>query len=306
MIVGNRDMNAPDYPPKSRKGRRISNLAVRWESGAKIDDSQCGFRVYPKSVMKLKCWAGRYGYETEVLTRAAWAGVAIVHVPVTCSYDIAGGRISHLNPTKDTLRGICMHLALLARSWFPFVRRVDTETHPVATGTIWSRLMRWFNPVRAWREVRHDPEGRQRFAFGLAVGVFISNFPVYGIHTLLALYAAKKLKLHPVPMVVGSHLSTPPLTAPLVILSIAFGHLTLYGKWPSLSSYHTDTWGEYVHLLQSVLGQFVIGSLIFGAILAAATYGITRACLYFARDESADDENEVASPAAEPSTGTRQ
>ncbi len=303
LVVGDRDMNAPDYPAKSRKGRRISNFAVKLESGAKVSDSQCGFRVYPLAAMKyLECFSGRYGYETEILTRAAWAGVPIRHAPVTCAYEIAGGRISHLHPTKDTFRGICMHLALLARACLPFVKRIDPDSPVVETGTIWARLMRWFNPVRAWREVRNDPEGRQRFAFGLALGVFISNFPVYGIHTLLALYAAKKLKLHPVPLVVGSHLSTPPITAPMVILSIAFGHLAMYGEWPSLKSYHTDSWGAYVHLLQSVLGQFVIGSLIFGLILSAATYGITRACLHFAKEEDVTEESPIPGPTETPAT----
>ena len=47
MVLGVRDETAPDYPAKSRLGRRISNLAIRLESGARVRASQCGFRVYP-------------------------------------------------------------------------------------------------------------------------------------------------------------------------------------------------------------------------------------------------------------------
>ena len=290
LIVGNRDMTAPDYPPKSKTGRRVSNLMVRWESGLKVPDSQCGFRVYPLDLVKqLPCNVGRYGFETEILTRTAWAGVEVIPVPVRCKYDIAGGRISHLHPTKDTLRGIAMHLWLLLRAFIPFTRRLDDPEHRRLTGTIVFRLMRWFNPVRAWQEVKHDPDGRSRFAFGLALGVFISNFPVYGIHTIMALYAAKKLKLHPVPLVVGSHLSTPPLTAPLVVLSIATGHLILKGSWPSLHAYTTETWGQYVWMLHKVMWEFIVGSLVFGAVTAGLTYVITLACLWFAKEETPSD-----------------
>jgi glycosyltransferase involved in cell wall biosynthesis len=300
LIVGDRDMTAPDYPEKSRKGRRISNWCVWAESGLIISDSQCGFRVYPLEPMQfVHGHARRYGYETEILTRAAWAGIEVVSIPVRCAYDVPGGRISHLNPTIDTLRGIRMHLWLLFRTCLPFTKRVDTDRQPVMTGTAWYRLMRWFNPVRAWREVRHEPEGRQRFALGLSMGVFISNFPVYGIHTIMALWAAKKFKLHPVPLVVGSHLSTPPLTAPLIVLSIATGHLVLHGHWPGLHQYHQDSWTDYLWLMKSVLWEFVIGSLVFGFATAVLTYAITRACLVFAREDdgTGDDEPIEAPPA---------
>ncbi len=149
LIVGDRDQTASDYPSKSRAGRRISNLMVRIESGLDVSDSQCGYRVYPLGrLANLSCHVGRYGYETEILTRFAWAGGEMRHVPVRCIYDVPGGRISHLHPRNDTLRGIAMHAWLLVRSLLPIgVKRIDAPS-PRPTGTIWHRAMRKLRPTR--------------------------------------------------------------------------------------------------------------------------------------------------------------
>src|SRR4051794_12803398 len=87
LIIGTRDDDAPDYPSRSRLGRRASNLFVWMESGLRVNDSQCGFRVYPLELLRLvNCRAGRYGFETEIITRAGWAGAGVREVPVSCTY----------------------------------------------------------------------------------------------------------------------------------------------------------------------------------------------------------------------------
>src|SRR3712207_8072368 len=40
------------YPKKSRLGRRLSNLFIRMESGVRVEDSQCGMRVYPLGLVE--------------------------------------------------------------------------------------------------------------------------------------------------------------------------------------------------------------------------------------------------------------
>lgn len=148
LIVGDRDIESDDYPAKSRAGRRISNLLVKIESGLIVSDSQCGFRVYPLELaIALPCHEGRYSYETEILTRYAWAGGEVRHVPVRCIYDVPGGRISHLNPRSDTLRGISMHAWLLGRSILPIgVKRIASREF-APTGTIWRRATRRLRPA---------------------------------------------------------------------------------------------------------------------------------------------------------------
>ncbi len=44
LVLGLRDESAPGYPSNSKLGRRLSNLAIRMESGHRVEDSQCGMR----------------------------------------------------------------------------------------------------------------------------------------------------------------------------------------------------------------------------------------------------------------------
>lgn len=121
LIVGERDVSAKGYPARSRIGRRVSNLLVRLESGVHVQDSQCGFRVYPLGLIgAIPFRAGHYGFETEVITRAGWAGCEIVQAPVTCRYLPEGRRVSHFRPWVDSFRAVAMHAFLLARAICPF------------------------------------------------------------------------------------------------------------------------------------------------------------------------------------------
>jgi uncharacterized protein (DUF2062 family) len=279
LVIGRRDASAAGYPAASRAGRFWSNICVRWESGLRVSDSQCGFRVYPlATTLSLRCLSGRYGFETEVLTRAAWAGVAVAETAVACLYDVPGGRITHFRRWRDSLAGAGMHARLLLRSCLPWPVRRITEGPEPETGTIWRRFCRWVSPWRAWRALRHDPRERSHFAWGLAVGVFIANLPLYGVQTALSLYAARRLRLNPLPVVAGSHLSTPPIGPVLVMAAIAVGHWVTHGTLPALNAFDPAKIG-YIGLLRTVLLEWVIGSLICGTILAATAGVITHALL---------------------------
>jgi glycosyltransferase involved in cell wall biosynthesis len=118
LVVGYRDASKADYPARSRIGRNISNFLIRLESGCRVQDSQCGFRVYPlRLVSAVRCRAGHFGFEAEIITRACRAGCEIVQVPVTCRYLPPGERVSHFRPWVDTVRGVRMHIRLVLRAW---------------------------------------------------------------------------------------------------------------------------------------------------------------------------------------------
>ncbi len=133
------------------------------------------------------------------------------------------------------------------------------------------RFLDWVSPLRAWREVRDHHVGRQRFAAGFAVGVFIANLPVYGVQTALSLVTARWLRLHPLSVVAGSHVSTPPVGPLLVMAAIATGHWLRRGQMPQLSSYDPTVAG-YGHLMGSVLIEWTLGGVTIGLGLAAVTY----------------------------------
>ena len=121
LILGVRDSHRPDYPASSRLGRTLSNFMIRLESGQRVEDSQCGFRVYPLSMIRaLPVKTHRFDYETEIITRAAWAGFPIREIPVSCRYFPDEMRVSHFRLFRDTVRHIGMHIRLMLLS--PFMR----------------------------------------------------------------------------------------------------------------------------------------------------------------------------------------
>jgi glycosyltransferase involved in cell wall biosynthesis len=256
LVVGVRDASADDYPAPSRLGRRLSNLMIRLESGLRIADSQCGLRVYPLSLVSaVPCRAGHFGFETEIITRAAWIGEAVIGVPVSCRYLPRGERVSHFKPWRDTARAIRMHGRLLLDAFWD-----------------------WISPARAWRQVRRDRAGRTDFAAGFALGVFIGNLPLYGFHTLLALYSAQRFRMHPISVVAGSHISTPPIGPLLVTIAITVGHVLLHGALPSPADYDVFRRG-IPSTLGPLLLEWAVGGVIVG--LAAGACAFVAASLVF-------------------------
>jgi glycosyltransferase involved in cell wall biosynthesis len=117
LIIGVRDRMIQNYPWKNRLGRRVSNAAIRLESGARVTDCQSGLRVYPLDVVcTLPVAADRFGYEVEVITRMAWAGRPILETPIRCTYEKGPARVSHFKPVRDSWRALGLHARLLALS----------------------------------------------------------------------------------------------------------------------------------------------------------------------------------------------
>ena len=95
-----------------------------------IRDSMCGFRVYPLApVMQLiaRQKVGlRMDFDTEILVRLYWAGLAVVNLPTRVAYPTDG--VSHFRVWLDNVLITRMHTVLffgmlpriprlLARKW---------------------------------------------------------------------------------------------------------------------------------------------------------------------------------------------
>jgi len=117
LVIGARGDDLEGMPARSLVGRRLSNLGVRLASGVRVTDSQSGLRVYPLSLVEnVRCRSGRYGFETEIITRAGWLGRPTIEVPITSRYLPLERRVSHFRPWVDSLRCIAMHARLLGGS----------------------------------------------------------------------------------------------------------------------------------------------------------------------------------------------
>jgi glycosyltransferase involved in cell wall biosynthesis len=114
LVLGYRDDRQDDYPARSRFGRRLSNMAIRLECGARVADSQCGLRVYPLELIKrVTCRTRRYGFEAAIITLATWGSFPLIQVPIRCRYFSGAQRISHFRLWRDSVHGVLLHARLM-------------------------------------------------------------------------------------------------------------------------------------------------------------------------------------------------
>lgn len=119
FVVGVRDLEAAGAPWVRRVSNGLSTLWFGWETGVRLPDSQCGYRVYPLSATRgLRVNAERYAFELEVLVKAAWAGIPLRPQPVLADYTRATSRLSHFRPLRDFLRVSRVHCRLAAQALF--------------------------------------------------------------------------------------------------------------------------------------------------------------------------------------------
>ncbi len=121
-----------DSVPGLRRWARY--LTHAWVSintlSRRIEDSMCGFRVYPLVPLldldRQRKLGARMSFDIEILVRLCWAGIEIVNLPTAVSYPKDG--ISHFRGGLDNLLisrlhatlffGMLLRLpSLLARKW---------------------------------------------------------------------------------------------------------------------------------------------------------------------------------------------
>jgi glycosyltransferase involved in cell wall biosynthesis len=112
LIIGQRDQAA--IPGRNRFGNAISNVWVNWAMGARLSDTQCGFRVYPTAIINHFRFRGRgYELETEVLIRQARARRPVVPIPVRVYYPPIDERVSHFRPRRDATKIVFLVMRFL-------------------------------------------------------------------------------------------------------------------------------------------------------------------------------------------------
>jgi uncharacterized protein (DUF2062 family) len=155
------------------------------------------------------------------------------------------------------------------------------------------RIIQWFSPLRAWRELKLAQHARKSFAAGLGLGVFIACVPVYGFQTILSLYAARRFSLHPLSVITGSQLSAPPVGPVVSVASIVLGHMLVFRTIPHIPDWHNL---QLPRMSPGVFGSLVISWLVGGVLLGAAlgflTYAIAAIALRlaFARQKQTETD----------------
>jgi len=147
LVIGSRNLLAAGAPPSSEFGRKFSNFWVWLESGWRIDDTQCGYRAYPlPETLQLATSRRRYDFEAEVLLRSAWAGLALLSVPVRVVYP--ADRVTHFRLFVDNVRIVLVNtlacLRLLLPVPLPLSKRLRRIPHRPGLSLFALRRWAWF------------------------------------------------------------------------------------------------------------------------------------------------------------------
>jgi len=104
LLLGVRKELSQENKPKGNTfANRFSNFWFHLQTGLRLPDTQCGFRLYPlESLGKLSLLTSRYEAELEMLVFQAWKGVEIIPIPVDVAYP--EDRVTHFRPVMDFVR----------------------------------------------------------------------------------------------------------------------------------------------------------------------------------------------------------
>ena len=149
----------------------------------------------------------------------------------------------------------------------------------------------WRGLFKGLKAVLHLGDEPWKIALGLAVGVFISCTPFYGLHTLMAIGAAFALRINKLSTITGAWLNLPWFAPFIYAISLKVGEFILEGGpgfggvpgkslpdlagiiRPSLSPERiTVGFLASSKLLVAVLKPLMVGTTIVGAVAGLITY----------------------------------
>ena len=102
LVLGVRDFDREDVPPRSSMGNRITSAFFKLCTGVACSDTQTGLRGIPSSLipLALSTKGDRYDYEMNFLM-AAVKKVPLVMIPIETVY-MNGNEQSHFHPVRDS------------------------------------------------------------------------------------------------------------------------------------------------------------------------------------------------------------
>lgn len=112
LVIGVRKKEGQHIAASNRLANRLADLAVSWIARRRLLDTQSGFRVYPIApTLALGAQSPRFEFETEIIIRAAQAGIAVREVGTQVHYPPPAVRQSHFRRVADTARTVAVVLS---------------------------------------------------------------------------------------------------------------------------------------------------------------------------------------------------
>jgi len=111
VVIGKRMISSNRMPIHRFMSNSITTKMISIRTGVRIDDSQCGYRLYKTEVLKaVHSHRRHYDYESEILIKSALAGFKIGFVPIKTIYNGSKSSIK----VMDIIRFIGVYLASFA------------------------------------------------------------------------------------------------------------------------------------------------------------------------------------------------
>jgi len=138
IVIGSRLHDRAQFPTARYRANRFACFWISWAAKHPIADSQSGFRVYPREVMRIalggRVRSSRFTFESEILIEAAWHGFTTLAVTIPGHYPVSA-RPSHFQPIVDIAKIVVMvALRLLRQGMAPRGLWHSLRTAPVLPG----------------------------------------------------------------------------------------------------------------------------------------------------------------------------
>ncbi len=269
IVVGERRMPGKNVPARNTFANKFSNFWFRLYTGKRIPDTQCGYRLYPlKHLQDITFYSTKYEFEVEILVRSCWNGIEIDSVPVDVYYPPQERRVTHFRPIRDFLRisvlnTILFFVAFFYIKPFKFVRDFKRKGFK-----------------RSMQELFLTPsDSNLKLSMSVTLGIFCGILPIWGWQLAIAIFLAYLFKMNKPIVITTANISIPPMIPLVLYFSYKTGGIILGNGSAAIKfSRHID-----FDVVMTNIFQYVIGSLVFGALLALFLGGITFMSLSFFR-----------------------
>jgi glycosyltransferase involved in cell wall biosynthesis len=256
LIIGARNMAQNDVPVQSSFGNNFSNFWFRIETGIRLSDTQCGYRVYPiKKLSKFHFYSTRFEYEIEVPVRSVWNGICVISEPVQVKYENGEDRVSHFRPYMDFFRISILNIILCTIA-FAYIKPRD------------------FIKKLTWENIKNlltvEGIGNFNLATSIGFGVFMGIVPIWGYQLIVAIALAFAFKLYKPFVIVAANISIPPMIPFIIFGSIFMGAWILGLPLPGLN--FSQITG--LESIANYLLQYLVGSVVLAVSLGLVSGGL--------------------------------
>ncbi len=256
LFIGARNMGHSDVPKKSSFGNKFSNFWFWFETGKWLNDTQCGYRLYPlENLNHLNFYTSKFEFEIEVIVKAAWSGTNVKNIPVKVLYD-ESERVSHFRPFVDFTRISILNTLLVLVTLF-YIKPRD----------LFRRLKKKGFKRFLYEDFLHNDDSPKKKALSIALGVFIGLCPLWGFHTVIVIFLAILFKLNKIIAFAFSNISLPPFIPFVLYASSKVGQFVHGVEYSYSMEEMTENFEVLKHLKTYIIGSLTlstVSALVFG------------------------------------------